>query len=118
MTANKALVKFIKEGRRRGFDDYQLRQPLLQNGWAPDQVDAAFASFKAPIKFKNKICVYLDNTILAAIEKRAKKNMLSPSEQIEDIVRRSVVNQHHPIAETDKLDDMLITLFSRKTRKK
>jgi len=43
--------------------------------------------------------------------------MLNVNEQVEDIVRRSVANQK-PSAKKEKLDDMLVGLFSRKTRKK
>lgn len=114
---NASLVKFIKEGRKRGFDDYQLREPLLKNGWSIDEVEQAFASFKQPLKFKNKLCIYLDNDVLSIIEKRSKRNMMTISEQIEDIIRRSAVNQKHTAPKSEKLDDMLITLFSRKRRK-
>lgn len=113
---NKQLVRFIKQGRARGFDDYQLREPLLKAGWPVDEVDAAFGSFKQPLKFKNKICIYLDNDVLKVIEKRANRNLMTVSEQIEDILRRSAVNLKHTAPKPEKLDDMLITLFSRKRR--
>jgi len=32
MTPNADLVKFIKEARRREFDDYEIRAPLLKQG--------------------------------------------------------------------------------------
>lgn len=52
------------------------------------------------------------------MEKRAKRNMLSLTEQVEDIVRRSAVNSRHTPAKSEKLDDLLVAVFSRKTRKK
>ncbi len=112
---NRALVRFIKEGRKRGFDDYQLREPLLKEGWGVHEVEEAFASFKQPLKFKNKICVWLDNDILKIIEKRADRNLMTVGEQVEDIVRRSAANIKHS-SKPEKLDDMFITFFSRKRR--
>ena len=113
---NQELVKFIKEARKRGFDDYEIRTPLLEKGWSNEDVERAFSVLKEPARYKNKICVYLDSDILRVIEKRARRNMLQVSEQIEDIVRRSAVNQKRTRAQTEKLDDMLVALFSRKNR--
>ena len=113
--ANKQLVNFIKEARARGFDDYEIRRPLFAQGWLERDVERAFSSLKEPIRFKNKVSVYLDDPILKVIEKRAKKNLLSVSEQIEDIVRRSAVNQKKTRVD-EKLDDMLVSLFSRRKR--
>lgn len=113
--SNKELVKFIKEARKRGFDDYQIREPLLKKGWPFELVEESFASLRTPIKFKNKVCVYLDSDLLRIMERRAKKNMLNVHEQIEDILRRSCINQKKSTAE-EKLDDKFIALFSRKKR--
>lgn len=113
---NAELVAFIKEARSRGFDDYEIRKPLLDKGWDYHDVERAFNSLKEPTRFKNKISVYLDSDVLKVIEKRAKKNMLSVSEQIEDIVRRSAVKSKQSHTASEKLDDMLITLFSRKRK--
>jgi hypothetical protein len=114
--SNPELIAFIKEARARGFDDYEIRKPLLDKGWEFHEVERAFNSLKEPIKFKNKISVYIDNDVLKVIEKRAKKNMLSVSEQIEDIVRRSAVKSKQSRVTNEKLDDMLVALFSRKRR--
>ena len=38
MAANKQLLKFIKQARERGFDDYQIKEPLLKRGWPADEV--------------------------------------------------------------------------------
>ena len=118
MIPNKDLVKFIKEARNRGFDDYQIREPLLKQGWALDEIEAAFFSLRPEkhmrFKFKNKIEVYLSNDLLKIIEKRAKKNMLTLPEQIEDILRRSCINlKKKSFLPKGKIDDLLVNIFSR-----
>ena len=35
----KKLIDFIKEARKRGFDDFQIRNPLLKQGWNPEEVE-------------------------------------------------------------------------------
>jgi len=118
MSANKELVKFIKEARRRGFDDYQIMNPLLKHGWPRDEVEKAFASLKPKYKFKNRVCVFLDSQLLKKLERRAKRNVLLLHEQIEDILRRSALSSGKKTAKEEKLDDKLVALFSRKCRKK
>ena len=117
---NKDLVKFIKEARKRGFDDYQIKEPLLKNGWPISDIEDAFASLKPHPKFKNKISIFLDSDILKLIEKRAKKNFFTISEQIEDILRRSAISAKKIRMQSEKLDDALVSIFSRKkhTKKK
>jgi hypothetical protein len=115
---NKELVKFIKEARKRGFDDYQIKEPLLKHGWNVDEIEQAFCSLKPKYKFKNKISIFLDSEILKIIDKRAKKNMFTISEQIEDILRRSCIRGKTSQTTNEKLDDMFISLFSRKSSKK
>ena len=67
---NKDLIKFIKEARKRGFDDYQIRQPLLQKGWPINLIQEAFIIIEKKEKpskkdsYKNKITVYLDDELL------------------------------------------------------
>ena len=116
--ANSKLVEFIKEARKRGFDDYQIKEPLLKHGWPIDEIEKAFASIKTKregkYKFKNKISIFLDNELLKIIEKRAGKNMFTLPEQIEDILRRSCINAKKVKRQEEKLDDMLVSLFSRK----
>jgi len=111
---NKELVKFIIKARKRGFDDYQIKEPLLKNSWAIDEIEDAFASLKPKYKYKNKVSIFLDNELLKIIEKRAKKNMFTIPEQIEDILRRSCVNVKKVKKQDEKLDDMLVSLFSRR----
>ena len=123
MTPNSDLIKFIKEARKRGFDDYQIREPLLKQGWPLDEIEAAFFSLRpekrAHVKFKNRVEIYLDNDLLKLMEKRAKKNLLTLPEQIEDILRRSTLSQKKGKSlSSEKIDDLLVSLFSRQKRKK
>ena len=70
---------------------------------------------KPKYKFKNKVCIFLDNEILSMIEKRAKKNMFTVSEQIEDILRRSCISmKNKKVLYDEKLDDSLVSIFSRR----
>ena len=110
---NKSLIKFIKEARKRGYDDYQIREPLLKHGWPLDELEKAFNYLKPKYKYKNRILIFLDSDVLKKLEKRAEKNMFTLSEQIEDILRRSVLSQKKSTQE-EKLDDKFIAFFSRK----
>ena len=114
MTANKELVKFIRVARKRGFDDYQIKEPLLKHGWLLHEIERAFASLKPSYKFKNKICIFLDSDILKIIDKRAKKNLFTTSEQIEDILRRSCIRAKTIKRQEEKIDDLLVSIFSRR----
>jgi len=120
MKANAELVKFIRESRRRGFDDFEIREPLLKKGWPLDEIEKAFYVLKPKYKLKNKISIYLDSEVLKMIDKRAKKNMLTLNEQIEDILRRSCINMKKGTPRAVKFDDSLVAIFSRerKGRKK
>jgi DNA-binding transcriptional regulator YhcF (GntR family) len=117
--ANKELVNFIKEARKKGFDDYQIKEPLLKHGWPIEEIDKAFASLKPQenFKFKNKITVFVSNDVLRALEKRAKKNLLTIPEQIDDILRRSCIRSGKIKKEQEKIDDLLVSIFSRRKRK-
>jgi hypothetical protein len=120
---NQKLLEFIKIARARGFEDYQIREPLLAKGWSTEEVDEAFfllrSCKKTTLKSKTKLEIYLDNKVLASIEKRAKKNLFSINEQIEDILRRSCVNLNKSKSFADeKLDDKFVALFSRRKRAK
>ena len=119
---NKNLLKFIKEARARGFEDYQIREPLIKKGWPEQEVNSAFLLIHQNKLEKNKpkipISIFLDQEILKIIEKRAKKNLLNNGEQIQDIIRRSCVNQKNKKPSEEKLDDLLVSLFSRKRRGK
>ena len=122
MNPNPNLIKFIKEARRRGFDDYSIRTPLLKQGWALAEVESASNALKrkarAHLSFKNKVVIYLDNDVLKMIDKRARKNMLTLPEQIEDILRRSCLSLKKKPLISGKIDDLLVSIFSRQKRGK
>jgi hypothetical protein len=114
MKPNSKLIKFIKEARKRGFDDFQIRDPLIKQGWPLDELELAFASLKPKYQHKNRVILYLDSEILKRIEKRADKNMFTITEQIDDILRRSTLNMRKKTPSEEKLDDKFISYFSRK----
>ena len=112
---NKKLVAFIKQARKRGCSDKTIRDALVNHGWPIIEVENAFSSLVKKYKSKNQVILYLDTEVLEKIGKRAKKNMLTIPEQIEDIIRRSTINQKNKKSSSEeKLDDNLIALFSRK----
>ena len=128
---NSDLLKYIRECRQAGFEDFQIRIPLLDNGWELHEVQKAFEAIrteeekqlkKKRIKdnkivyvYKNSFTVHLDSEVAKIIEKRAKKNILTAEEQIEDIIRRSCVNLKKKDSEAvDNVDDIFLKLFSRK----
>lgn len=113
---NKELVKFIKEARKRGFDDFEIREPLLKKGWPSIEIEKAFSELtpRPDYKCKNQITLFLDSDLLKLVEKRAKKNMLKVNEQIEDIIRRSCINQKIKTKTPQDIDDLLVSIFSRK----
>lgn len=118
------LINFIKEARKRGFDDFQIRDPLLKKGWKESEVSSAFDYLKnlkvkreSKLGVKRTICINIDSEIAKALEKRAKKNMFTLDEQIYDILRRSTINTKKSTS-TEKIDDLLVSLFSRKRKNK
>lgn len=122
---NQKIVEFILECRKRGFDDWQIKEPLLKAGWQEAIVNEAFTylanknkkkakSTSPPIK--NAITIYLDDDLVKVINARAKKNLMNFNEQVEDILRRSCINIKKQRSTIDKdLDDKFIGLFSRRT---
>ena len=133
--SNSALINYITEARARGFEDCQIRLPLLDNGWPLKDVERAFYEIKLTEQkklkkkqksdgkvvyvYKNSMTIHLDNEVMKMIEKRARKNMLTAVEQVEDIVRRSCVNTKKNTAEVqDRVDDLFLKLFSRKVKGK
>ncbi len=117
---NKDLVNFIVQARRRGYEDYQIRSPLIEQGWPQEEIENAFESLKRVLpkrtSAKNKIEIYLSNELLSKIEKRAKKNLLTLPEQIEDILRRSTLSLKKSSSD-DKVDDAFLSYFTRKSKK-
>ncbi len=114
---NTDLLRFIREARRRGYSDEKIKEALLGNGWPVSEVKTAFDSIKSEFHSKHSVSIWLDDEILRKLETRAKKNLLSLPEQVEDILRRSVLSTTGKNSHKEKLDDMLIGLFSRKRRK-
>jgi hypothetical protein len=125
-------VEYIQEARRRGFGDLAIRNSLIEKGWPLNEIDLAFSYVqtlnseegwheKGEIEREyydsgeNKIVLYIDDELLEMLEKRAKKNMLTLPQQVEDILRRSTLNQKNKKnAGNEKLDDNLVGIFSRK----
>lgn len=114
------LLNFIQECRKRDFDDYQIKTALINKGGPENIVDDAFRFLhESRIKkdrYKNKLTVYLDSDVLKNLEKRARKNMLNLHEQIEDILRRSVLSAKRGYPQPIKVDDKFIEYFSREKR--
>jgi len=113
---DKSLVNFIAKARKRGYSDLQIRTPLMQNGWAVNKIEEAFDSLNPKFKSKNQICIFLDTEVLKKLEKRAKKNMFTIPEQIEDILRRSCIMGSGTSVSKEKIDDLLVECFSRSKR--
>ncbi len=112
---DKKLINFIKEARRRGFGDIDIKNALSNHGWPNADIESAFNYIAPKYLNKNRITLFLSDELMKVLEKRAKKNMFTISEQIEDILRRSTINQSSKKSPYDeKLDDRLVALFSRK----
>ncbi|GAH84523.1 unnamed protein product [marine sediment metagenome] len=62
----------------------------------------------------SSINIHIDEDVKKIISKRAKKNLLTLREQIEDILRTSAVRTKSGTGyQTIKVDDKLIAVFSR-----
>lgn len=122
MKANQELVNFIREVRRRGYSNDEIVTPLLGKGWTIQEIEFAFKeseknqqkTSKELKQGKEKVEVYLSKDIHEIVRKRSRKNMLSIPEQIEDIVRRSCISTKLKKAANEKLDDLLVGIFSRR----
>ena len=108
------LLDFITEARKRGFSDKIIKEALLDKGWQIEKIDKAFESLNPKFKSKNQVCIFLSDDLLKIIERRAKKNMQTISEQIEEILRKSCVTYKGNVSSQEKLDYTLVGLFSRK----
>lgn len=111
------LIKFIKQARKQGFSDDEIISPLLKQGWPEEEVQKAILSLKLKSEKKVPITINLQESVLAIVQKRAKKNLLSTEEQIQDIVRRSAVTGKFKSNYSENIDDLLVSIFSRKPRK-
>ena len=112
---NQDLIAFIKEARRRGFGDYDIRKALVNHDWPEKEIEKGFIFLQPKYESKNQISLFLSDELLEALDKRAKKNMCTVAEQIEDILRRSTISQTKKNPSIDeKLDDTLVSIFSRR----
>lgn len=64
---------------------------------------------------KRSVTIELDERVVSRLQRRAKRNMLSLRELIEDIIRRSAVSSGGASISGDS-DDALVSIFSRKTK--
>jgi len=65
------------------------------------------------------VSIKLDKDETKVLKKRAKKNLMSLKEQVEDIIRRSCVNSlRNTSTRRIKIDDRLVSVFSREKRRK
>ena len=108
------LIDFITEARKRGFSDKIIKEALLDKGWPITKIDNAFESLNPKFKSKNQVSIFLSDDLLKTLERRARKNMQTISEQIEDILRKSCVTYKGGVSSPEKLDDRLVGIFSRK----
>jgi hypothetical protein len=65
-----------------------------------------------------RISIMIDAGEEKILKKRAKKNLFSLREQIEDIIRRSCVTYKGGGPKKIKVDDKLVAIFSREKRGK
>lgn len=112
---NKLVKNFILESRKRGFSDSQIRKSLENKNYPAQIISDSFDLINPKFKIKNQICLFLSNEVLQSLNKRAKRNMLTVSEQIEDILRRSCTKKKSSLVQ-EKLDDNLLACFSRSQR--
>lgn len=111
--ANKLLVKFIKQTRKKGYSDLQIRDIILKKNYPEKEIYKAFEFLEKTPKIKNQIQIYLNDELIKALEKRAKKNQFTLNEQIEDILRRSCIRKTK-LTPKDTVDDALLACFSRR----
>ena len=63
-----------------------------------------------------KLTISLDDEEVKILKRRAKKNLLTLREQVEDIIRRSCVSSSKGTYRPLKIDDKLVGVFSRERR--
>ncbi len=112
------LIKFIKEAKKRKFSDSEIKSPLLKQGWPQEEIEKAFLSLRQKSEKKISVTISVQESVLKIISTRAKKNLLSTEEQIEDIIRRSAINGKAKSIYSENIDDLLVSSFSRKSKKK
>jgi hypothetical protein len=60
------------------------------------------------------VTIELSDSLFKSLQKRAKLEMISVSELVIDIVRRSMLSYKGVPTEDTKIDDALVSVFSRK----
>jgi len=63
-----------------------------------------------------KLTISLDEEEIKVLKKRAKSNLLTLKEQVEDIIRRSCISSKKTSYRTTKVDDKLVAVFSREKK--
>ena len=63
-----------------------------------------------------KLTIDLDEKEVKILQKRAKKNLFSLREMVEDIVRRSCISSLKETISEPNIDDKLVGIFSRQKR--
>lgn len=111
---DKRVIDFIRESRRRGFDDPAIAQRLSEAGWSINEIDAAFNAVKKTTQ-KVRLCINIDEDVAKMLARRAKRNLMSIEEQAEDILRRSCVGMRKkPLGEEKMIGNGLVSIFSRR----
>jgi hypothetical protein len=105
------LLNFIKKCRKEGFSDLEIKEEIKSKGWPEEKINQAFLILQPKAQYKNQITLFLNDDMINILEKRAKKNLFTLSEQVEDILRRSCVRKNKP--KQEKIDDKLLLCFSR-----
>ena len=64
------------------------------------------------------VTITMDDNLFKLVKKRAEKNLLNTKEQVEDIVRRSMLSytDSRKLSLTKDVDDKLLNIFSRQRR--
>jgi len=62
-----------------------------------------------------QITIDIDEKVHKVLSRRAKKNLMTVREQAEDIIRRSAASSKLQTT-SDKIDDTLVSVFSRNKR--
>jgi len=60
-----------------------------------------------------KLTIDIDNNVFRLVMRRAKQNLLTSREMVEDIVRRSMLSWRGGTRTRFKVDDKLVGIFSR-----
>jgi len=114
---NKEIKKPIeKQVKKPSIDtENKIKQEIQEHQQLNKDLQDVELDAEVNLRNNSSVILFLDEELREALEKRAKKNMLTLPDQIEDILRRSTLNQKlKKSPPEDKLDDKLVGLFSRK----